>query len=158
MPHGDNLCRKKTSTFFSYTIPFMLRKSGAFQAPSAKARKLRFIERSLLDRKKKTFCQVVKLETERDFQDRIWYFTKGILDLKKTQNILKIKWVITLHAGLTAKVNLNVLYWFCLKYLAKFNRKRSIVSIFIVPPCMCYAYMLTCLHEKYIIIIWTFMQ
>ena len=42
--------------------------------------------------------------------------------------------------------------WFCLTYLAKFNRKRSIVSIFIVPPCAM-LHMLTWLHEKYIIII-----
>jgi hypothetical protein len=31
MPHGDNLCRKKTSTFFSYTIPFMLRSQEPFR-------------------------------------------------------------------------------------------------------------------------------
>ena len=44
----------------------------------------------------------IKMLGFRNIQEKL----EKVLDLKE-QNILNIKWVITFHAGLAAKVNLN---------------------------------------------------
>ena len=80
----------------------------------------------------------MKLETERDFQDQIWYFTgtrilPKVLDLKTEYFEDKMGHNLSCWLGSQSQSQ-----WFCLKYFAKFNRKRSIVSIFIVPPCATY--------------------